>query len=943
MPATPPKLEGRRQSFSFPAARVPGITAFPEATIYPCESGPKGCRSLAPRLLRGPGSGRYRFVQRYGPAAVLILILFLVSALYAQFPDEETGTGQSDTSLGGVQSSSVDCADPLMASSSQCSNLMQLSTSSLGLPGSASALSGARGLSAAPPRDYSDVEQLSQQVGGSAPGTQLAPEPLTEFQKFIASTTGQILPVYGADLFRRVPSTFAPMEMAPVPPDYEIGPGDELRIRVWGQVNQQANVRVDRSGDIYLPQVGPIHVAGLPYSALEEHLRQAIGRVYKNFDLTADVGQIRSIQVYVTGEARRPGVYTVSALSTLVNAIFSSGGPSLEGSLRRIQVRRNGAVITTFDLYDLLLNGDKSKDVKLLDGDVIYMPPVGSQAAVTGSVAMPGIYELLHGESLGNLLKDAGGVTAVASGARISIERIDNRRNRQAMEVADDTEGLASPLDDGDLIRVYSVVPIYQKTVTLRGNVANPGRFAWHPGMRISDLIPDKDSLLTRNYWWRRAQLGLPAPEFEPLQSLNYLHQPSGSFPAPVPPGAARNQRNVPVAEENQLAAQQQQAAVQPGQPASPVTEAVLAQAQSQSTDQDLPASRRPGSTSLAAEQTSLNSETRPATQPTDIRLPAPEIDWDYAVIERIDPDTLKTRLISFDLGKLVLQHDISQDLELQPNDVVTIFSEADIRVPIAEQTKLVRLEGEFVHPGIYTVLPGETLRQLVERAGGFTSNAYLYGSEFTRESTRAIQQARIDEYVARMNLSIQQSTLALITAPVARAQDVASAAAAEGMEKQLLATLKQIRATGRIVLQFKPDSYGVESVPDIAMEDGDRFVVPPVPASVNVVGAVYDQSSYLYSRGDPLGAYLHMAGGPNKDADRKHAFVIRADGEVISYDMARGPWGNEFDHLAMSPGDTVVEPDKTLKPSLLRGVLDWSQLFSQFALGAVALDIITQ
>jgi protein involved in polysaccharide export with SLBB domain len=183
----------------------------------------------------------------------------------------------------------------------------------------------------------------------SQPRQELASEPPTEFQRFIESTTGQILPIFGVQLFRSVPSTFAPLDLAPVPLDYRIGPGDELRIRVWGQVSFQVNVRVDRSGEIFLPQVGPVHVANLLFSDLDGHLRGAIGRVYHNFDLTADVGQIRAIQVYVTGQARRPGVYTISSLSTLVDALFASGGPSSQGSMRHIQLRRGGALVTDFD------------------------------------------------------------------------------------------------------------------------------------------------------------------------------------------------------------------------------------------------------------------------------------------------------------------------------------------------------------------------------------------------------------------------------------------------------------------------------------------------------------------------------------------------------------------------------------------------------------------
>jgi len=335
--------------------------------------------------------------------------------------------------------------------------------------------------------NYTDQEpQPKQGTPRSQPQRELPPEPPTEFQVFIQSTTGQMLPIFGAQLFRSVPSTFAPLDLAPVPLDYRIGPGDELRIRVWGQVNFQIDARVDRSGEIFLPQVGEVHVADLPSSDLNGHLREAIGRVYHNFDLTVDVGQIRSIQVYVTGQARRPGVYTISSLSTLVDALFSSGGPSAQGSVRHIQLRRGGALITDFDLYDLLIHGDKSKDVKLQSEDVLFIPPVSAQAAVVGSVRNPAIYELRSNESLSELLAEAGGISSTASDARYSIERIDNHRERHAMEVASDASGLATPLADGDLVRVYSIVPVYRRTVILRGNTANPGRFAWHPGMRRS-------------------------------------------------------------------------------------------------------------------------------------------------------------------------------------------------------------------------------------------------------------------------------------------------------------------------------------------------------------------------------------------------------------------------------------------------------------------------
>jgi protein involved in polysaccharide export with SLBB domain len=738
--------------------------------------------------------------------------------------------------------------------------------------------------------NYSDIEQLSWQATARNQTQQvpLPPEPPTEFQKFVTSTTGQTLHIYGASLFNSVPSTFAPLDMTPVPPDYVIGPGDELRIRVWGQVNFQTNVRVDRSGEIFLPQIGPVHVTGMPFSALDAHLRGVVGRIYRNFDLTADVGQIRAIQVYVSGQARRPGVYTVSSLSTLVDTLFASGGPSVQGSMRHIQLRRGSAVVTDFDFYDLLVRGDKSKDVKLQSGDVIFIPTVGPQAAITGSVRNPAIYELRADESLAGLLADAGGVTSVASEARVSIERIDDHRDRHAMEVAYDASGLATSLADGDLIRVYSIVPIYRKTVTLRGNTANPGRFAWHAGMRISDLIPDKESLITRNYWWKRAQLGLPVPEGANAPSQTGLGLGGG-----LNLSAEQRTTSAPVAET-----------------------------------QITPAAQAPA-----------------PVQQTEIGVLAPEIDWNYAVIERLDPETLKTVLIPFDLGKLVLQHDASQDIELQAGDVVSILSEADIRVPLAQQTKVVRLEGEFAHAGVYTVQPGETLSHLVERAGGLTSNAYLYGSEFTRESVRAVQQARIDEYIQKLSTQIQQDFLAAAASSVKSAsstQNPASGASIQSGEKNVLATLRQIHATGRIVLRFAPDSSGTDSLPNVALEDGDRFIVPHVPATVNVIGAVYNQNSFLYVRARRAGTYLQMAGGPNSDADRSREFIIRADGEVVSRKRGETIWsGGKFSSLRINPGDTIVVPEKTYRPSMMNSVMNWSQLTSQLAMDTAIINVL--
>jgi len=772
--------------------------------------------------------------------------------------------------------------------------------------------------------ESADDASLSSEprYGAKQPQAKLPPEPLTEFQKFVAATTGQILPVYGARFFQTVPSTFAPLNLAPAMPTYVIGPEDELRIRIWGEINFSSNLRVDRSGNIYLPRIGEIHVAGLQYSALEGHLREAVGRLYRKFDLSVDLGRIRSIQVYVSGQARNPGVFTVSSLSTLVDALFASGGPALDGSMRHIQLKRESQTIADFDLYALLIDGDKSKDIQLLPGDVIYIPPAGAQVAITGSIRNPAIYELRKGETAGDLIQAAGKASTIASGGKISLERIEDRQLRQATEFDFDAKGLGTILADGDILRIYSILPAYQKTVTLRGNVANPGHFSWHEGMRLSDLIPDRDSLVSRDYWWKRSQLGLPVNEFESSGGLPDIHQPSN--PVDLLPLLERNKINGELEADRQT------------RNATPMG---LAPASTQLDENQGIAARNQGT----SRQNNSDNET-PRIQ-NDIRQAAPAINWQYAAIERLDPQTLKTSLIPFDLGKLVLDHDATQNLAVEPEDTITIFSEADIRVPLELQTKYVHLEGEFVHAGIYSVRPGENLRDLVVRAGGLTSNAYLYGSEFTRESTRELQQQRIDEYARTAEMEIERGNMALIASATTSAQDVASAAAARDTEQAMVARLRQLRATGRIVLDLKPRSSGIDVIPPIALEDGDRFTVPSMPATINIVGSVYDQSSFLYHPGARTLKYLQLAGGADRNADQKHIFVIRADGSVVSRASMNHTtyWDNDFGKLPLYPGDTLVVPEKTVRPTAMRGLLDWTQIFSQLAIGAAAIEVLRE
>ena len=822
----------------------------------------------------------------------------------------------------------------------------------------------------------------------SQPQQQLQPsqeplplDPPTEFQQMVANSTGKMLPIYGSKLFRTLPSTFAPLNQVPVTPDYLIGPNDELLIQAWGQVTMNGRFVVDRSGAISLPQVGTVHVAGLRYDQLQPFIKGSDGRTLRNFDLNVNMGQLRSIQVFIVGQARRPGTWTLSSLSTLVNAIFSTGGPAPSGSLRDIQLKRGGKTITNFDLYDLILNGDKSKDVALLPGDVIYIPPVGPQIAVAGSVNSPAIYELKPGEetTVSDALKLAAGLTSVAAGEKLRLERVDERQIRSVINVPLTAEGRSTRLKDGDLIEIEAVVNQYKNSITLRGNVANPGRYGWRSGMRVKDLLPNKEALITRDYWLKRSQLGQPGMSYIPtcapatpygIPSLRYgipigedgedaywrySSRNSASYPGLVGLPLVNNDGSqTPNQNSPSLTTTNDGTVISDGgldcgkQTGSrdyvPVVNDRGVNNTSQvpaGTTQNVQNSSTKVSSASASIGTTVSSASSGQFLPkNDVKLSEPDINWAYAVIERQSKENLTTALFPFNLGRLVLEGDDSQNLELLPDDVVTIFSKADIGVPQTQQTRFVRLEGEFISSGIYSVRPGETLRQLLRRAGGLTSDAYLYGSEFTRESTRRVQQQRLNEYVEQ--ISLQASTNA--TNNVGRAlsaQDTAALAAQQSQTQNIITSLRNARATGRIVLELPPDASSIDQLPDLALEDGDKFIVPRVPSTVSVDGAVYNQNSFLYDPHRRLGDYIRLAGGANRDADKNRAYVIRAGGAVISKQYSSSLRGSGFDSVRLFPGDTVVIPLNLDKGKTMRMIVDIAQIVGQFGIAIAAANTV--
>jgi protein involved in polysaccharide export with SLBB domain len=793
-----------------------------------------------------------------------------------------------------------------------------------------------------PARNGTNLTPGSTQVPTEAyprPGTTPIPStrvigPITtrsEFEMFAEDAAGRPLHVYGRQLFDEGPTTFAPMDRVPVPADYVVGPGDQLLIRVWGKIDLDASVTVDRNGQIFLSKVGTVRVAGLRYEQLDSYLRSAIGNLYKGFELNVTMGQLRSIQIFILGSARQPGVYTVSSLSTLVNALFASGGPSATGSMRDIQLRRDNRVLVDFDIYDLLRRGDKSHDVQLLPGDVIYIPPAGPQVAILGSVNEPGIYELKGETTIATALSDAGGLTNLAEVDRVLLEKIENHRRRGADDFPLDASGLERKLKDGDMLRIFPISPQFENAVMLRGNVSQPGQFPWHEGMRVSDLIPSRDFLITRSYWYQEGHLTDSAPAGSSWSEENGVR--CNRRGAGIPNqgyGANANRPDATVPDHENGTQGNPRGAETPNQEYDAAGNPLDACAANQGY----------GTGGNAPQGSELNQQNRtpvhvPIDIMTDLVQNTAEINWDYASIQRLDEQDLSTRLISFNLGNAIGTPASADNQLLKPGDVITIFSRSDLPLPTDKHATFVRVSGEVNAPGVYRVEPGDTLRNVVERAGGLTPHSYLYASQLTRVSTR-----RAEEEQLRVSMAQMQREL---TSRYAAASSMTSTSAADqqmtlNSQQAAIAQMAAVAPTGRIVLDMQPSASTVADIPNFSLEDGDGFYIPPRLSTVQVAGAVYNENAFRYQPRKHLSAYLNDAGGPTRQADRKRTFLVRADGTVISRQSHGQFWHTDFESTVLLPGDAIIVPTKLKSPNNFMQQLPYlAQTLSQTAMtGAV-------
>ncbi len=678
----------------------------------------------------------------------------------------------------------------------------------------------------------------------------------SQFQRFVQESTGRLLPMYGRDLFE-APQAYAADHALPAPDNYLLGPGDEVQLKVWGPVDFNSSLTIDRNGQVNLPKVGVVTLAGVAVRDLDKTLQGHLGKVFTNFRASATLGRLRGIQVYVVGQALQPGTFHLSSLSTLVNALFASGGPNANGSMRNIQLKRAGKTVTTLDLYDFIARGDKTRDLPLLSGDVIVIPPVGPRVAVTGALDNAAIYELKDSASvttIADILSLSGGLSALASTRKALIERIAPEKNppRQVQDLALDAEGLKQPLRDGDVLTLLGISPAFANAVTLQGTVATPLRYRWFEGMKILDLIPERDALITSDYYKRK----------------NLLVQNDDATKA-----AGGNITN-------------------------------------------------------------------------RVRGIADQINWEYAVIERMDRSKLSTELIPFNLGKAVLQRDPAHNLTLQAGDVVTILSQHDLRLPQERQTRLVRVEGEVGAPGVYQAAAGETLPQLIQRIGGLTPQAYVFGTEFNRESVRTSQQENLDALIRRLETQSQAQTGSLV---VNRGADAAQAQLLQQQQqtqlKSQIERLKTLKSNGRIALELDPQGQTLAALPTLPLEDGDRILIPAVPGFVSAFGSVNNENVFIYKSGKTVGDILKSA-GLTEDAEPDQTFVLRADGSIIARSdrgglFGGGLFGGGLESLQLMPGDTVVVPAQIDRESrynfIIRAAKDWTSILANFGLGAAA------
>ena len=767
-----------------------------------------------------------------------------------------------------------------------------------------------------------EASEKAKDVPAPAVKEPLAPREKSEIEAILSGkipqTVSTDLAQFGYDLFRTTVSTFVPLTDVPVGPDYIVGPGDRFTIFIWGRFEFTHSVEVDRNGEISLPKVGVLKVWGLTFAQLNDYMLAEFSKYYKDFRLNLTMDRLRTIRVYVVGEAVNPGSYSLSSLSTAYNALFTAGGPTKRGSLRKIQLIRNGKNIQTIDLYEFLLKGDKSQDERLQSGDTLFIPMIGPVAGIAGSVKRPAIYELKGPMNLGELLDLGGGVTSIGYLQRVQIERVVAHEKRivEDFNLSAFARGeahspeLSVKLQDSDMVKIFPIFPTTQKIVYLDGHVKRPGGYEIKEGMRVLDIVPSVADLLPEPYLKYAHIIRLIPPDFRPYTiTLN----PQKLFLD------KDQEQNIPLMEHDRL--------IIFG--AKEMREIPLVSVNGEV--------NKPGKYLFIENMRVKDLVHRAANLKRSAYLPEAEI----TRLIKGEKEVI-SKILNINLQE-ALKENPAHNLLLEEDDYLFVR-----QIPKWYVDKKVTVTGEVKFPGTYTFHKGERLSSVLERAGGFMPEAYLPAALFTRESVRRVQQKRIQDFIEEQEQEIIKET-ARVTAAALSKEEAEQREKALTQRRELVGRLKAAAATGRIVIKIMPPEKLKGSEFDLELEEGDTLDIPMTPSTVMVMGRVYNPNAILYNKDKPLEFYLNKVGGPAENADEKRIYLVKADGTVLSrtqssfwgfrWDAESSRWSaGGFMGTPMDPGDTILVPEKYERIYWTREIKDWTQIIFQIAVAAGVL-----
>lgn len=713
---------------------------------------------------------------------------------------------------------------------------------------------------------------------------------------------------FGYNFFRPSAAGFAPLSDIPVGPDYVIGPGDRIILNLWGGVEGTHELEVNRSGEIVLPRVGNVKVWGITFDRLPHLLKANLSKIFKDFDLNVTMGKLRVIKVYVVGEVKAPGDYNLSPLSTLINALSASGGPLKTGTLRNIQVKRGGKIVEMVDLYDFFLKGDKGKDIRLHPGDTIFVPVIGRVAGIAGNVKRPAIYELREEKDLGDLIALAEGFLPTGYLQRVQISRVDAHEKKVVADFNIDPKGGGKPLDqilanikiqDLDVVKIFPIDVTLRDHVRLDGYVLRPGDYALQPGMRLSRLLL-QDNLLPEYYKDAAEITRLYPPDYHPEKIFVNVAKALAGDP----------EHDLELKESDKV------------------------QIFSRWEMEEMPRIRINGEVQRPGEYRLFTNMTV-----RDLLLVAgnPKIN---AYLKNAEINRIKQTGEAVSSFPIVIN--LEEAIKGNPKDnlVLAPFDELSIRkIPnwAEEKERYVTLQGEFRFPGVYPIYKGEKLSTLIERAGGFTDKAYLRAAKFTRVSIRELQQKRMDELVAKTEQEILKKQAEVASVAASKEELEATRAALESLQR-IVALLKAAKAEGRLVIHMDKLDKFRDSPYDVELMGGDLLEVPQVPNAVNVLGQVYNPTSFIPIDGEDVEFYLGKAGGSTREAEESDTYVVRADGTVISrqqVSMFKNLFFCGFMSTPLEPGDTIIVPQKFERIAWMREIKDIAVILGNLALSA--------